>query len=54
MRRHEISQLPVIDARNAIRSLSERTITHRILSGRRPTDFSRLRVKQVIEDRFRW
>ncbi len=52
MRRHEISQLPVIDGRNAVGSLSERTITNLILSGRRPTDFSRIRVKQVMEEPF--
>lgn len=52
MRRHKISQLPVIDGRNAVGSLSERTITNLIRSGRRPTDFSRIRVKQVMEEPF--
>jgi predicted transcriptional regulator len=52
MRRHKFSQLPVIDGRNTVGSLSERTITNLILSGKRPADFSRIRVGEVMEAPF--
>lgn len=52
MRRHKFSQLPVIDGRSSVGSLSERTITALILSGKRPADFSRLRVVEVMEAPF--
>ena len=52
MRRHKFSQLPVIDGRNTVGSLSERTITNLILSGKGPSDFSRIRVGKVMDPPF--
>ncbi len=52
MRQHKFSQLPVIDGRNPVGSLSERTVTNLILAGRRPSEFSRIRVGEVMEPPF--
>ena len=52
MRRHKFSQLPVIEGRNTVGSLSERTITNLILSGKGSPDFSRIRVGKVMEAAF--
>jgi predicted transcriptional regulator len=52
MRHHKFSQLPVIDGRSTVGSLGERTITNLILSGKGPSDFSRMRVQDVMEAPF--
>lgn len=52
MRHHRFSQLPVLDGTKPVGSLSERTITGLILSGRKPSDFARLRVADVMEAPF--
>src|SRR5208282_5085744 len=52
MRHHKFSQLPVIEGRHAVGRLSERTITNLILSGKGPSDFSRLRVAEIMEGPF--
>jgi len=49
MRHHKFSQLPVIEGRHAVGSLSERTITNLILSGKGPSEFARLRVAEIME-----
>lgn len=52
MRHHKFSQLAVIDGKSPVGSLSERTITNLILSGKRPSEFSRIRVGDVMEPPF--
>ncbi len=52
MRRHQISQLPVLDGRNPVGSLSERSVTNLILAGRAPSEFARIRVSEVMEPPF--
>jgi predicted transcriptional regulator len=52
MRRHKFSQLPVLGGDRPVGSLSERTVTGLILSGRRPLDFTRIRVDEVMEPPF--
>ncbi len=52
MRHRQISQLPVLDGRSPVGSLSERTVTNLILAGRRPSEFARIRVGDVMEPPF--
>lgn len=52
MRHHKFSQLAVIDGKNPVGSLTERTITNLILSGKSHSEFSRIRVGDVMEPPF--
>jgi len=52
MRQHKFSQLPVIEGGSPVGSLSERALTSLILAGRRPSEFSRIRVREVMEPPF--
>lgn len=52
MRQHKFSQLAVLDGPSPVGSLSERTITNLILAGKKPSEFSRIRVRDVMEPPF--
>ena len=52
MRRHKISQLPVMVESTSVGSLSERTVTNLILMGKSSSEFSKLRVRDVMEPPF--
>lgn len=49
LRHHQFSQAPVIDGHRHVGSLSERTISNLVMTGRNPSDLSRMRVRQVME-----
>ena len=52
MRRHQFSQLPVIEGGHPVGSLSERTITSLVMAGSAPADFARMRVADVMDPPF--
>ncbi len=52
MRRHQFSQLPVLDGGRNVGSLSERRIAELLTAGTTAKDLGRLRVAQVMEPPF--
>ena len=48
MKRHSFSQMPVMDGKRAVGSVTDRTINDLILSGKTPRDLARIPVAEVM------
>ncbi len=52
MKEHGISQMPVLDGRQSVGSISEKTILHQILAGQDLEEISRQPTERIMEEAF--
>ncbi len=52
MRRHQFSQLPVLQGGRCVGSISDKTITNLIMAGKDPRELAKIRLEEVMDPPF--